>query len=116
MRAPLGFAQGFLRGLLTHSGSFFLDEADYKVRASTNLNLYAGLRDEDGRWELSVFARNMFNAKGILGMGDGGLQAATRYLQPPPAGTPPSPPFRSGYRTVSTRLPRELGLTLSFNF
>lgn len=116
VRAPLGFAQGFLRGLLTHSGSFLLDEADYRVRASTNLNLYAGLRDEDGRWELSIFARNMFNAKRIQGMGDGELQAATRYLQPPPAGSLASPPFRSGYRTVSTRLPRELGLTLSFNF
>ena len=116
VRAPVGFGELFLRGLFTHQAGYTIEEASFRVPSNNNLDLFGGVRSDDGAWELSVFARNLFNASNITGRGAGELQASTRYLTTPPPGSLPAPPFRSGYQTVTTRLPRELGITASFRF
>lgn len=116
LRAPVGFGELFLRGLFTHQAGYTIEAAAFRVPSNNNLDLFAGVRDDNGSWELSVFARNLFNDTSITGRGAGELQASTRYLTAPPPGSQPAPPFQSGYQTVTTRLPREFGLTASFRF
>lgn len=63
----------FARGLYTFSGSSLNDPAnafdDYDSYG--RLNLYAGIRNEDSSWELTLYGKNLFNNKTILATSNG---------------------------------------------
>ncbi|RYE40850.1 MAG: TonB-dependent receptor [Hyphomicrobiales bacterium] len=105
----------FARGLFTYFGSSqveptnsFDDLGSYGL-----LNLYAGLRDPEGSWELNFYAKNVFDTV-----------KTTRFN--PPASTSyqeltllPSPPtvgksFTGTYSVIQTSPPREFGVNLRF--
>lgn len=101
----------FGRGLLQYYGKsqgdpqFDLDQVDdYAL-----VNLYAGVRDPRGKWEVSLFAKNVFGVNKTL----------TRN---PQAGTPISTSAISSttvfapYSVITTTAPREFGLNVRFAF
>lgn len=68
--------------------------------------MFVGVRTNDGKWELDVFARNLLDQRRITvrGLGLGTVDSLI-------AGT-----FNSGYRQVNMTNPREFGATLKFNW
>jgi iron complex outermembrane receptor protein len=103
---------GFLRTLVTivPEGRHVIDGVP-PTPGYNLVNLYAGLRSEDGAWEFSLYARNLLNNETALsgyyiGPGDLGLQF----------------PFNttvtggSGYRSGSLTAPREVGVNLRYAF
>ncbi len=98
---------GFLRGSATIAGrtngnpeSTLDDQA-----AVARLNLFAGLRSDDGRWEISAFAKNIFNTQRIITYGTAPIRAAIN--------TSASSTFNytSEYRTITVSPPREFGVS-----
>jgi iron complex outermembrane receptor protein len=90
---------GYLRGLYNHQGNSKNDPVnaldDYKSYGI--LNLYMGVRDPDGAWEVSLFAKNIANTFRVLrqstavtnlrggiplggGLTSSGSSSATNYL------------------------------------
>ncbi|MFC4595860.1 TonB-dependent receptor [Sphingobium tyrosinilyticum] len=84
-----------------------------RVKAYGLLNLYAGLRSEDGAWELALFAKNITNTYRMLSRSD--VPLSTSVSLPPQLGGA-SLNFPSNYVGVSSTIPREFGLSLRFAF
>jgi iron complex outermembrane receptor protein len=83
------------------------------------LNLYTGVRDPDGRWEVSLFAKNVFDEEVVLDAGAAPESTGLTTLIFGPGGTPigsMSSSYASPYHSVSVLAPRELGISVRFGF
>lgn len=116
IHVPIGPVESFLRWNYKHRPSIAQQgTVPFTTPAQNRVDLFAGVRGESYRWEVSLFVRNVFNERKLLTQG-AELQATTSYLVPQPAGSPRSPSFLSGYSAVTVSPPREFGLVASFNF
>ena len=106
IRFPMGEFTPFVRALVNYRPGFYADQVDYDYRSRTLLNVFAGFRTEDDRFELTAFAKNLLNQKRITNISLGTAQINTA------AGIP----YESGYRIVNVTNPREFGLTGMFRF
>ena len=106
IRFPMGEFTPFVRALVNYRPGFYADQVDYDYRSRTLLNVFAGFRTEDDRFELTAFVKNLLNQKRITNTNLGTAQINTA------AGIP----YDSGYRTVNVTNPREFGLTGMFRF
>lgn len=97
---------GFLRGLVQFYGNSTNDAQNPfdDVRSYALLNLYAGVRSEDGRWEITAYGKNIFNTFRVLSR-DSSAQSirATAVVS-------------SNYRLISVTDPREFGITAKMSF
>jgi iron complex outermembrane receptor protein len=105
-RFQSGSVEPFIRGLYTYQPGFFSTAASFDYQSRSILNLFAGVRGPDDRWEVTAFAKNLFDQKRITN----GMTGT--FTTPTINGVP----FDSGYTVVTTTLPREIGLTVQFNF
>jgi iron complex outermembrane receptor protein len=101
-------ADAFVRGLLSYTPHSHGDpnNTNDEVNGYALINLYTGVRDPDGAWELSVFAKNVLNTKRILSIGGAPISESIRTL------TGGSVAFGTDYYGISTLAPREFGVTL----
>ena len=108
---PLGPVDGYLRFNVSYRGSnpnfgnFAVGGVSKPTPAYTTVDLFAGITGSEGMWELGFFAKNVFDEQAEL--------SRTRVLNNvygPYAVAP------SGYNTVNSSLPRELGLSLRISF
>ena len=108
---------GYLRGLLSWKGKSETDPNNPydDVKAYGLLNLFGGLRSQDGAWEVSVYAKNIFNTTKLISQDD--LAQFTPvtdvYLRPPTFSVSGigSTVYSSRYAGVSVTAPREFGVT-----
>lgn len=106
LRLPLGSVTPFVRALFTYRPGFNSERAQYTFQSRELLNMFVGVRTNDGKWELDVFARNLLDQRRITarGLGNGTVNALIAGV------------FDSGYRQVNLTNPREFGATLKFNW
>ncbi|KQS53815.1 hypothetical protein ASG17_12675 [Brevundimonas sp. Leaf363] len=97
---PIGRFEGFVRGLVNYSGDVTTLNTGYTADAYTLANLFIGFRDPDAGWEVTAFAKNLFDHQ----------QQLTEEGSASLFGVPS--PYRFG--TVSQ--PREIGVTLRYAF
>ena len=108
IRFGSGPMQPFIRGLINYRPSVYSEQQQYRYPSRTLINLFVGLRGEEGKWELSAFARNLLNQKRITNISVGNSQFR--------ASNDPTIIYDSGYRTVNVTNPREFGISGSFRF
>ncbi|MFK4873536.1 TonB-dependent receptor [Novosphingobium sp. ZW T3_23] len=118
-----GWADGYLRGLLAWRGKTrndpdnpFDDVGSYGL-----LNLYAGLRDPNGSWELSFYGKNITNLTKLVSRDSSPLSTGTvDILLGAPTFTTPvgtaSSTFTSRYTNVTVTPAREFGVNLRVAF
>jgi iron complex outermembrane receptor protein len=102
-----GDSDGFLRGLLTYYPENTRAEPGLTVGNYSLVNLYAGVRNHDGAWEVALFARNAFNTKQLLDRYDAqesGYFSAVGYALAP----------NSGYFRTTFTPPREVGVSARY--
>ncbi len=109
-------ADGFVRGLYSFYGKTGgnPDNPFDDVGAYGLLNLFAGIRDKDGSWEITAFAKNILNERKILTVGNSTLSTSYQVLQFGPGGVPTGATGEnsvSSYRSVSVTAPREFGIS-----
>ena len=108
---PLGSLEGYFRFNLNIKGNnpnfgnfptagVFRPTPSYAI-----LDLYAGITGQENVWELGFFAKNVTNKQVELSR-----TATLNNIYSPYAVAP------SGYNTVRTSLPRELGVSLRYSF
>jgi iron complex outermembrane receptor protein len=110
-----GRFEPFVRGLFTYSPGFDSDVIAYHYDDMPLMNLFAGLRAPGGAWELTLFARNLFDVERIRGLSAQTYQRQTSVLNPD-FSLGAGPAFDSGYKTVGLNPPREIGVTLRASF
>jgi iron complex outermembrane recepter protein len=97
----------FLRGSLLYypknpNASQGVVISDYAM-----LNLYTGVRSDDGAWEVSLFANNLLNTQQVLGINPVAVSSSADAT----FGRPPS-----GYQSISYTPRREFGLNVRYAF
>ena len=101
-RHPIGSLEGFINGSFNFRPAFTSQTvAGYRYPSQEMLNLFAGLRDPRTGWELTLWAKNVFNLTRITSFSD------SNALQGP---------FDSGYRISAVTAPREFGVTAKLDF
>jgi iron complex outermembrane recepter protein len=126
---------GYLRGLLNFQGNSQNDPSNPfdDVKSYGLLNLYAGIRDPNGAWEIGAFAKNVFDVFRRVGVDPAPQNVSYQQLfcttRDPrlagicapvlPAGVDTLTFGQSGvstYRGIQTTLPREIGVTFRMAF
>lgn len=111
IQSEFGFAigpkfDGFLRGSATIFGATNNDPQNLSDDTGSYglLNLYAGIRDPEGGWEITAFAKNIFQEQKLLGVGSAPIATTVR--------TPATITYTSQYRgDVIVTAPREFGIS-----
>ena len=112
--ARIGGFEPFVRGLVTYQPSFDSDLIDYEYDDLALANLYLGVRSDKG-WELSLFAKNLFDQAAVRSAAGSNHIKATSVLNPD-FSLSTGPSIDSGYRVVTVNPPREVGVTLRVSF
>jgi iron complex outermembrane receptor protein len=102
-----GRFDGFGRGLLQINGDSQNDPLNPidNISAYTNVNLYAGVRDPDGMWELTFYGKNVFDTQRVLSRGVNPLTTSIQILA-----TGVAEP--TGYRSITVTPQPEFGINL----
>jgi iron complex outermembrane receptor protein len=103
--------QGFLRGLFTYYGNSQGDPLNLYdgVKGYGLLDVFVGLRDPGGVWEVQAFAKNLTNTYRTLSR-SAPITTSVGFTD----GT--SANAFTNYRAVSSTAPREFGLNVRYSF
>lgn len=101
---------GYLRGLWTWKGNSQGDPANAfdQVKSYSILNLYGGLRDPDGGWEVAFYGKNITNTFRVLTRTNG----PERTVLSAPIG----PQTFTNYYGITVTEPREFGVNVRIAF
>ncbi len=111
---PVGSPEGYVRGLVTLYGDSKngpandLDDVDaYEI-----VNLFAGVRDSEGVWEVMFYGKNLFDTERVIS------REATPYLASYRGATASFAEVQqtSDYRGIKLNSPREFGINFRYNF
>lgn len=100
----LGAVDGYFRFNINHQGNNpNFSTSTVAAKAYTLVDLFAGISGNDAAWDVGFYAKNVFNKRVLL------------------TSLPISNPYALfaaplGYETVSSTLPRELGVTVRWSF
>ena len=110
---PIGNLEGYVRGLVYYNGKSQGDPTSTfdQVKGYALFNLYAGVRAPDKAWEVTVYAKNLFDTTKVLTRTNP-LSTSYQQLQPPTFRTPAAVTYTSPYTGITTTAPREVGVTL----
>lgn len=117
---PIGDYELYLRGQASLYGDSNNDESNVldDVDAYGIVNLYTGIRDAGGKWELMLYGNNIFDTDRVLNRD---ATAATASYQAVDLDAPGGPKAIgqtgvSGFRSITLTQPREFGINLRYSF
>lgn len=110
VRFPTGNLTPYVGAVVSYRPSFFSSTVQYDYQSRTLLNMFLGVRGEDNKWSLSLFARNLLNQNRVTNISLG-TATISSILAGVGGGT-----YDSGYRAVNTMNPREFGLSAAIKF
>ena len=117
---PLMGTEAYVRGLFTYFGENDNIPVGYVIPSYGLLNVYVGTRSEEQGWDVSIWAKNLLDDDTITSRSNigtyGGLLPQNTPPIPPAGAYTYEPSFNTGYRSVTTVRPREIGVTLRYAF
>lgn len=101
---------GYVRGLASVFGNSENNPSNAfdEVPSYALVNLYAGIRDPEGVWDVGVFVKNVFNVERVLSRNENAYAPSYQNF----LGTTGV----STYRGISMTPPREFGLNVRYSF
>ncbi|KHK91374.1 TonB-dependent receptor [Novosphingobium malaysiense] len=108
-----GNVDAYVRGLFNFNGASRVDPVNRfdDVNSYGLLNVFTGIRDPEGAWEVSLFAKNLFDTTKTLTRTD---PLFTSYRNPLTGFS--SETYTSTYTGVTTTAPREFGINVRYAF
>ncbi len=101
----------YVRTLVNYTPSNRFAPFGFTSKAYTLVNLFLGVRDDEGKWDVGVYSRNLFNTTQIVAQGIADVPVDTSFAF---LGIPTS--TSSGYRSFGLTQRREFGLTARYSF
>jgi iron complex outermembrane recepter protein len=113
--APVsGRTDGYVRTLVSYTpkNEFGPGPSGFTTEAYALINLFFGLRSNDGKWDLGAYVRNLGNVQKLV------AQGVSEIATPPEAqaATALGVASSTGYRSVGLTPRREFGATFRFNW
>ena len=115
---PVGnHMDAYLRGLFSYKGSSIGDPINRydSVKSYGILNVFLGLREPDGAWDVSLFAKNLLNTYRYTTSDTSSGLVGTPYVNVAAGGTSVTD-SRTNYFGVASIAPREFGITARMAF
>jgi iron complex outermembrane receptor protein len=105
-------SESYIRGLVNFSGKSQTDPQNTydDVDAYALVNLYAGVRSADKKWDISIFAKNVFDNTTVTSRS---LPLSSSYYNPLTQGFTP---ITSTYTGATVTPPREFGMNVRYSF
>ncbi|MBK9470562.1 MAG: TonB-dependent receptor [Pseudomonadales bacterium] len=97
---PRDALEYYLRGLLNYQPENDNFTTGFERDSFALMNLYAGVRSSDGRWDVTLWAKNALDEDTVLQLDSEGVVAG----------------FASGYRGVAVLPEREIGVSVRYAF
>lgn len=110
---PMGSFDGFVRGLYKFTDNRADDTTGTNVGGYGVMDLFIGIRDSEGAWEVSAWSKNLFDKDALSDFG-GELNKNALIFNAPP--TPPTVVPHGGYQTVTVIPERSFGITAKYKF
>jgi iron complex outermembrane receptor protein len=112
---------GFIRALVTYNGNSQNDPTNPidDIKAYGLVNLFLGLRDPNGMWELTGYAKNLFDTQRVLTRDANPLATSFTVINLSPTRQFLGTSGQAGittYRAITMTPPREFGLNLRVSF
>ncbi len=103
-----------MRGLITFYGDSENDPANEldDVDAYNTVNVYAGIREGEGKWEVNLYAKNLFDTEEVISREETPYSVSYRDIALGGA----SAEAISDYRGIRFTPEREVGLHVQYNF
>ena len=101
----------FLRGLYSFTPRNHVGLEDVNQDPRNIANIYAGVRGPTGKWEATLFIKNLFDTVGYTNLFGEQYAAGYRVM---PAVTPVN--LDTGYASSSILRPRQFGMMLTYRF
>lgn len=95
----IGSAEGFVRGLVRYVPPAYNFERARETSSFTPVDLFVGLREPAGKWELSLWAKNLFDRAVVY-------PVPTAYVNG----------YTGGYSGINQAQRRKVGVTLRYDF
>ncbi len=105
-----GRTDAYIRTLMNYTPQNKFAPGGFTADSYGLINLFLGVRDNGGNWDIGLFARNLTNTEKLLGQG------TTDIATPPIAQSALGLARSSGYRSVTVTPRRELGVTLRMDW
>ncbi|HMP57063.1 MAG TPA: TonB-dependent receptor [Novosphingobium sp.] len=104
-------ADGYLRTLISYNGKSLNDAVNQvdDIKAYSTVNLFAGLRDPDGAWEVGAYVKNLFDSFRVTRRDNAAASTGYRTFGGAQQGN-------TLYRSIGVTAPREFGVTARFAF
>ncbi|MFA7585218.1 MAG: TonB-dependent receptor [Novosphingobium sp.] len=101
----------YLRGFVNYNGKSQNDpnNAIDDIKAYALVNLFLGIRDPDGAWDLGVYAKNVFDSRRVLTRNANAAVTGYRSLLGASNGV-------TSYRSITYSAPREFGVHARMSF
>ena len=101
--------EGYLRSLVTYNGKSLNDAVNQvdDIKAHAIVNLFAGLRDPDGAWEIGAYAKNLLDTFRVTSRNNSAASTGFRTFAGAQQGN-------TLYREITVTAPREFGVTARF--
>jgi iron complex outermembrane receptor protein len=115
-RQPLNdVATGFVRALASIYGDSQNDPANPldDIKGYALVNLYAGIRETHGNWELAAYVKNLFDTQRVLTRDANVWTTSAQVLQ---GASAVGFPATTNYRVITMTPPTEFGVTLRYAF
>jgi iron complex outermembrane receptor protein len=109
---PIGdSAEGYLRGFVNYQGNSQNDPQNVfdDIKGYALVNLYAGVRDPQGTWDVGLYVKNVFDAERELTVNNNNATASYRTFAGAQTGV-------TSYRVVTMTAPREFGVNARIYF
>jgi iron complex outermembrane receptor protein len=102
--------EGYVRGLMTYYNKSWNDPTNIydDISPYALVNLFSGIRDQRGGWEVGLYVKNLFDVERVLTRNS----TAAPSLASVAGGVSPI----STYRVISMTPPREIGITARLQF
>lgn len=105
--------ESYVRALVSYNGENPHRQPNLVVEDYAITNLYIGLRDDDGGWEITGFVRNLFDTDRLLDRSTNAYDANTSLGLSFPQLIPAT---GSGYYATRTTPPREIGISANYSW
>lgn len=105
-------SESYIRGLVNYSGKSQTDPSNVydDVGAYALVNLFAGVRSSDKKWDISIFAKNVFDTTKVTS------RSTPLYSSYRSTTTGAFVPYTSSYTGATVTPPREFGMNVRYSF
>lgn len=105
----------YISGLYNFNSSRLSAGGEQKMGGFGTIDAFTGIRSQNGDWDVKLWVKNLADKEAVTSRGEA-INLTDMSLAFSPVALTPVTSYDSGYRSLSYTKPRQLGVSLNYNF